>query len=71
MSRERNRQIRVKLQELYVLINEETLVRSNALKNSLQGRFSKQIAQKDEIVNKAADSLIEVVNKLKNALHSR
>lgn len=67
MSTARKHEIRGKLQELYTSVNEE----ANKVKSSLQGKYSSQIAQKDEFVEKAANALIETVNKLRNALHSK
>jgi len=38
---------------------------------TLQEKLSKGVAQKDQVVVKATDSLIETINKMKNALHSK
>jgi hypothetical protein len=38
---------------------------------TIQEKLSQGIAQKDEIVTKTADSLIESISKLKTALHSK
>lgn len=38
---------------------------------TIQEKLSQGIAQKDEIVVKTTDSLIEAINKMKNALHSK
>lgn len=45
---------------------------SKALKvqYTIQEKYSRGVAQKDEIVVKAADSLIEAINKVKTTLHS-
>lgn len=63
MFQERTSQIRAKLQELNSLLNEN--------KSSIQDKLSKQIANKDEIVERTADSLIKVVNKVRNSLISK
>lgn len=41
------------------------------VQNTIQEKYSHGMAHKDEIVVNAADSLIEAINRVKNALHSK
>jgi ElaB/YqjD/DUF883 family membrane-anchored ribosome-binding protein len=41
------------------------------VQNTLQEKLAQGIAQKDEVVVKAADSLIESINKMKHSLQSK
>ncbi|RNC28595.1 MAG: hypothetical protein AWM53_01429 [Candidatus Dichloromethanomonas elyunquensis] len=49
----------------------ELETRALQVQHTIREKFSQGIVQKDEIVIKAADSLIETISKMKNALRSK
>ena len=41
------------------------------VKYTILEKYSQGVAQKDEVITKTADSLIEAINKAKNAMQSK
>jgi methyl-accepting chemotaxis protein len=74
--------IKAKIQELSVLVKEQTseetkgikeeiLQNVNEMKTVIEEKLAYGLSHKDEIIDKTADSLIEAINKAKNALQSK